>query len=118
MNISVTEKARQMLQSKLQSGQFLRVMVVEGGCAGLTYSAAIDRQMSEEDTVIQQIDNVRIVSEKSGLRYLDGLMIDYSDDLIAGGLRLTNANAKSTCSCGSSFRLAGFPVIEGGKCSK
>ena len=118
MNIIILEKARQMLENKLQPDQFLRVAVTEGGCAGLTYSADIDRQMKEGENVVLQSGDIRIVSDPESSRYLDGLTIDYSDDLISGGLQFTNANAGSTCGCGASFNLSGFPVIEDGKCGK
>lgn len=118
MKIIIQEKARKMLENKLEPGQFLRVGVTEGGCAGLTYSADIDREMNKGESIILQSGEIRIVSNPESSRYLDGLTIDYSDDLINGGLQFTNANAGSTCGCGASFNLSGFPVIENGKCGK
>ena len=118
MKIIIQEKAREMLEKKLKPGQFLRVAVTEGGCAGLTYSADIDRKMKEGESVILQSEDIQIVSAPESNQYLDGLTIDYSDDLINGGLQFTNANAGSTCGCGASFNLSGFPVIEDGKCGK
>ena len=118
MKIIIEEKAREMLKNKLEPGQFLRVAVAEGGCAGLTYSADIDREMKQGESVILQSGNIRLVSDPESSKYLDGLTIDYSDDLINGGLQFTNANAGTTCGCGASFNLAGFPIIEDGKCSR
>ena len=118
MNITILGKARQMLENKLEPGQFLRVGVTEGGCAGLTYSADIDRDMKEGESVILESGDIRIVSDPESSRYLDGLIIDYSDDLIYGGLQFTNTSAETTCGCGQSFNLAGFPVVEDGKCGK
>ena len=118
MKIIIQEKAREMLANKLEADQFLRVTVTEGGCAGLTYSADIDREMVKGENVILQSGDIRIVSDPESSQYLDGLIIDYSDDLIGGGLQFTNANAGNTCGCGASFNLAGFPVIENGKCGK
>lgn len=118
MKIIIQEKARKMLENKLEPGQFLRVAVSEGGCAGLTYDADIDREMKEGESVILQSGDIRIVSNPESSQYLDGLTIDFSDDLIGGGLQFTNANAGTTCGCGASFNLAGFPVIENGKCGK
>ena len=116
MKIIIQEKARQMLKNKLEPGQFLRVAVTEGGCAGLTYSADIDREMQTGESVVLQSGDIRIVSDPESSQYLEGLTIDYSDALIGGGLQFTNANAGTTCGCGASFNLAGFPVIEKGKC--
>jgi len=118
MKIIIQEKARKMLENKLEPGQFLRVGVAEGGCAGLTYNADIDREMKKDESVILQSGDIRIVSDPESLQYLDGLTIDYSDALIDGGLKFTNKNAGTTCGCGQSFNLAGFPVIDNGKCGK
>jgi iron-sulfur cluster assembly protein len=118
MNIIIQEKARKMLEDKLETGQFLRVAITEGGCAGLTYNADIDREMKQGESVVLESGDIRIVSDPESSRYLDGLTIDYSDALIGGGLQFTNANAGTTCGCGQSFNLAGFPVIDKGKCGK
>jgi iron-sulfur cluster assembly protein len=118
MKIIIQEKARKMLENKLEPDQFLRVTVAEGGCAGLTYNADIDQEMKQGETVVLESGDIRIVSDQESSRYLDGLTIDYSDALIGGGLQFTNANAGTTCGCGQSFNLAGFPVIENGKCGK
>ena len=118
MKINFQEKARDMLENKLEPGQFLRVTVAEGGCAGLTYDADIDREMKEGESVVLQNGDIKIVTDPESSRYLEGLTIDYSDDLIGGGLQFTNASAETTCGCGASFNLSGFPVIENGKCGK
>jgi iron-sulfur cluster assembly protein len=116
MNITITEKAETMLNNKLDPDQFLRVGVTEGGCAGLTYSAEISSEMKDDENVVHSIGKIRVVAEAESLKFLDGLVIDYSDDLINGGLQFTNGNTKTTCGCGQSFSLAGFPKIEGGPC--
>lgn len=119
MKIIIEEKAWEMLEKKLEPGQFLRIGVTEGGCAGLTYNADIAGEMKEGESVILQNGDIRIVSDHESSRYLDGLTIDYSDALIGGGLQFTNSSAGTTCGCGQSFNLAGFPVFENGsKCGK
>ena len=116
MNITIKEKAEAMLNSKLAPGQFLRVFVKEGGCAGLTYGAAIASELKDGESVVHAAGAIRIVTDEANGKFLDGLVIDYSDELINGGLQFTNANTKTTCSCGQSFNLIGFPKVEGGKC--
>lgn len=107
-----------MLAKKLAQEEFLRVTITEGGCAGLTYGAEVDWEMRDTERVIFTSGPVRIVADESVEQYLDGLTIDYSDDLIGGGLQFKNSKAKSTCGCGASFNLSGFPVIENGKCGR
>jgi iron-sulfur cluster assembly protein len=118
MNIIILDKARRVLENKMEPDQFLRVAVTEGGCAGLTYNADIDHQMKEDESVVLESGGIRIVSDPESSRYLDGLTIDFSDELIGGGLQFTNTSAETTCGCGASFNLAGFPVIENSKCGK
>ena len=119
MDIVITERAREVLVEKeVGAEKFLRVKIVEGGCAGLTYDAEIDSNLQGDESVIFQDANIRIVSDKKSHQYMDGLNVDYSDDLVSAGLRITNAKSVSTCGCGSSFNLSGFPVIENGKCAK
>ena len=116
MNITITEKAEAMLNNKLAAGQFLRVVVKEGGCAGLTYGAAIASEMKGGENVLHRAGTIRIVTDEASAKFLDGLVIDYSDELINGGLQFTNSNTKTTCSCGQSFNLAGFPKLGSGTC--
>jgi iron-sulfur cluster assembly protein len=117
MHITIKEMAEKMLNTKLAAGEFLRVTVTEGGCAGLTYAAAVGREEQDGDVTVLTQGAIRVVSDATSSKYLDGLVIDYSDDLFKGGLKLTNANTKSTCGCGSSFSLSGFPEIHKGACS-
>lgn len=117
MKIIINDNAEKMLKSKLKQGQFLRVAVTEGGCAGLTYTAEVAQGMDEGDSVVLEQGGIQVISDATSSKYLDGLVIDYSDDLFNGGLKFTNSNTKSTCGCGSSFSLSSFPEIQGGKCT-
>lgn len=104
--ISISDKARDKLAFMAKgSDQFLRVKVVGGGCSGLTYSATFDTQRKTEDQVVYSNDGVTVVSDNESIQYLNGLEIDYSDDLIKSGFRFINKNAKKTCGCGSSFSM-------------
>ena len=113
MDIKVTEKARLRLHDMGVSDEiFLRIGVKSGGCSGNSYDAVLDDNMQEVDDVYYTEDKLRIVSDKVSSIYLDGLTIDFSDDLIEPGFRLTNANAKGSCGCGSSFSTGDEPNVE------
>jgi len=104
MDIKVTDKAKtQLLGMGISDEIFLRIGVSSGGCSGNTYDATLDDNMSSVDEVYYSEDKLRIVSDKVSSVFLDGLTIDFSDDLIEPGFRLTNTNAKGSCGCGSSF---------------
>lgn len=117
MQITIMDKAREMLvRNNVGKDKFLRVTITKGGCAGLTYGAEFGTELRADESVIFQQEDIRIVSNAASMRYLDGLVIDFSDDLISGGLRFTNPHSGSTCGCGASFSLSSFPIKEGGGC--
>ena len=104
MDIRVTESAKlKLFEMGVSEYTFLRIGVKSGGCSGNTYDAVLDSNMSEVDEVYFSEGNLRIVSDKVSSVFLDGLTVDFSNDLIEPGFRLTNANAKGSCGCGSSF---------------
>jgi iron-sulfur cluster assembly protein len=45
-----------------------------------------------------------VVDPRTAL-YLKGTQLDYSTQLIAGGFKFSNPNAKASCSCGESFSV-------------
>ena len=104
MDIRVTESAKlKLFEMGVSEDTFLRIGVKSGGCSGNTYDAVLDSNMSEVDEVYFSEGNLRIVSDKVSSVFLDGLTVDFSNDIIEPGFRLTNANAKGSCGCGSSF---------------
>lgn len=113
--IHITEKAEKMLRSQgAGEKKFLRVIVKTGGCAGMTYDAEIDSQMSSDEKVLENHNGMDIVSNIESIPYLLGLVIDYSDDLITAGFRFNNESNESSCGCGASFGVAGFPELDRG----
>ena len=102
--IEVTEKALEELRGmELAEQAFMRIGVMPGGCSGMTYSAAIDTELDESDVILYDRDGIRVVTTGESVTLLDGLTIDYSDDLIRSGFRFKNPNACGSCGCGSSF---------------
>ena len=106
MAIQITEKALGELK-KLDIGddRVLRISVKPGGCAGMTYTAGIDDGIHEDDAVVFDSDGVCVVTQKVAAGFLEGLEIDYSDDLVRSGFRFMNANASGSCGCGESFSV-------------
>jgi len=104
MTINISDKAKEEFKSlKIRGDKFLRLEVVSGGCAGKTYGAGIDDNFSSDDVILFQDKDFKIVADIRSALYLNGLQIDYSDDLVSSGFRFTNPKAKKSCGCGSSF---------------
>lgn len=104
--IKITPVALHELVKLEATGEnFLRISVVPGGCSGMTYSAAIDNALSDDDQVVYEDGSLRVIADAGSSMFLDGLEIDFSDDLIASGFRFKNPKAKKGCGCGSSFAV-------------
>lgn len=88
----------------LPAGAFVRIGVVPGGCSGHTYSAVVDDQADPADVVLHESGTLRVATDPRSAVYLDGLQIDYSDDLIQSGFRFRNSKAGGSCGCGASFK--------------
>jgi iron-sulfur cluster assembly accessory protein len=78
--------------------------VQPGGCSGWLYHISFDQLLNPEDQVFD-IDNLQLVMDQETIKYINGLTIDYSEDLMGGGFRFHNPLATSTCSCGNSFSM-------------
>ena len=106
MPIQLSDKAKKELTNLEATGEsFLRISVVSGGCSGMTYSACIDNTLSDADQVLFEEASLRVVADQRSAGYLDGLQIDFSDDLISSGFRFKNPKAVKACGCGSSFAV-------------
>lgn len=87
------------------SDAVFRLGVKPGGCAELYYTMELDETIGIDDQV-QPCGNVRVVIDAESSPYLQGLKIDYIEDLMGGGFQFKNPNAASSCGCGNSFSLA------------
>lgn len=104
MIINISDKAkRELINLNIQGEKFLRLQVISGGCAGKTYEAGVDNNLTSDDVVLFQEEDFKVIADIKSAFYLNGLQIDYSDDLINSGFRFINPKAKKSCGCGSSF---------------
>jgi iron-sulfur cluster insertion protein len=111
--VVLTEKAAKQVQTIIAdqhaSGTteklYLRLRVVGGGCSGFQNKLDLDPQVNDKLDEKFHINGVDVVIDKRSLLYLDGVQIDFHDDLNKRGFSITNPNAKSTCGCGSSFSM-------------
>lgn len=87
-----------------QGGAFLRVAISGGGCNGLSYKLRFVEAPRKGDILVYSAGVTVVVDPKTAL-YLKGTVLDYSDQLVAGGFKFSNPNAKSSCSCGESFSV-------------
>ena len=110
--INITEKAaeevKRIVADQKSSGAealYLRMRVVGGGCSGFQHKLDLDPQVNDKLDVILNVHGVEVVVDKRSLLYLEGVTVDFHNDLNKRGFSVTNPSAKSTCGCGSSFSM-------------
>ena len=54
---------------------------------------------------IFESEGIKIVCDLQSWMYLKGTNVEYSDDMLNGGFKITNPNAERTCGCGTSFSV-------------
>lgn len=83
---------------------YLRIGLTSAGCAGLSYTLALESHLGPADQVFRHAD-WELVIDRQHLPHLSGLRVDYSEDLLGGSFRFDNPNAQRHCNCGQSFAL-------------
>lgn len=101
----VTDRAFERLAEigAATDGQALRVAVEGGGCSGFQYDIRLDTPA--EDDVILERSGQKVVVDSVSLPFLQGAVIDFTEELIGARFTIQNPNATSSCGCGTSFSM-------------
>ncbi|WP_415911122.1 HesB/IscA family protein [Oleiharenicola sp. Vm1] len=86
------------------AGDFLRIAITGGGCNGLSYKLRFVAEPRRGDILVRTAGAQVVVDPKTAL-YLKGTVLDYSHQMVGGGFKFANPNAKASCSCGESFSV-------------
>ncbi|MDX1977978.1 MAG: iron-sulfur cluster assembly accessory protein [Pseudanabaenaceae cyanobacterium bins.68] len=100
------------LQIQRNTTSPLVVGIKQGGCSGLSYTMDFAEQLQANDHEYD-CNGIRIVINDQFVAQLQGMELDYTEDLLGGGFRFRNPNAVKSCSCGTSFatpKEQGTPV--------
>ncbi len=92
------------LIARENQGSFLRIAITGGGCNGLSYKMKFVPEPRKGDILVRSAGVAVVVDPKTAL-YLKGTQLDYSHQMVAGGFKFSNPNAKASCSCGESFSV-------------
>src|SRR5438046_43666 len=109
MPINLTEAAAKEIRTIIKDQGLpeaetkLRVGVKGGGCSGFSYMLDLTEEPKGEMDEEIEVNGIKsLVDMKSNL-YLNGVEIDFKDEVMGRGFVFKNPNATSTCGCGSSF---------------
>ena len=85
-------KVRSLI-AREQKGEFLRIAITGGGCNGLSYKLRFTPEPKRGDILVRSAGVLALVVGKTAL-YLKGTVLDYSNELIAGGFKYSNPTLK------------------------
>lgn len=99
---SASVKIQDLLAEENNPSLNLRTFIQGGGCAGFNYGFMFDREINEDDFIIN-VGAWKVLVDSMSMAYLDGAEIDYKEELMGSSFVINNPNATTTCGCGSSF---------------
>ena len=107
--VHLTDKAagevKRILDEKSMSEKTgLRLSLKGGGCSGMTYVLDFAEEGQPTDTELES-QGVRLLIDETAVPFLQGLQIDFVDDLLNRGFKFENPNAAHSCGCGTSFSV-------------
>jgi iron-sulfur cluster assembly protein len=109
MAIQLSESAAKEIKTIIQQQGLdeaqtrLRVGVKGGGCSGFSYMLDLTEEPKGETDEELESNGVKILCDMKSYLYLNGVEIDFKDEVMGRGFVFKNPNASSTCGCGSSF---------------
>ena len=101
---NAVSKVNNIMQERGEDEAGLRISVMGGGCSGFQYSMAFDKEVREDDRVVEY-DGFKVLVDQKSLLYLMGTQLDYVEGLNGSGFKFNNPTARGTCGCGESFHV-------------
>ena len=82
----------------------VRVGVVSGGCAGMSYVMEYAIDSNPNDEVIED-KGVKVFVDAGAVMYLLGTEMDYKKEELSSSFVFKNPNETERCGCGESFKI-------------
>ena len=106
--VALTERAvskvKEIIEAQVPRPAGLRIAVVGGGCSGFSYSMNFEDNPDMLDKTYDS-DGFKVFVDQASLLYLENVEMDFVDTLEGSGFKFNNPQVKSTCGCGSSFKV-------------
>lgn len=108
--INLTEKAVSALKDIIKDQELpesiaVRLGVEGGGCSGFSYAMGFDEDKPTEKDEVLEIEGIPFYVDRKSVLYLEGIVVDFHEDLMQRGFVFQNPNATGTCGCGTSFSV-------------
>lgn len=105
--VRLTEAAAERVKGIIEAGDkpYLRVGVVNGGCAGMEYVLDYAAAPEKFDELVED-QGVQILVAADAVMFLLGSEIDYETTRLASKFVFRNPNQTDACGCGESVTIA------------
>ena len=108
--ISITDEAATALRNIIADQSFpenvaVRLGVEGGGCSGFSYAMNFDEEGPTDKDEVLNLDGIKFYVDRKSVLYLEGIIVDFHEDLMQRGFVFKNPNATGTCGCGQSFSV-------------
>jgi iron-sulfur cluster assembly protein len=104
--VTLTDAAAARVREIMEGGAkpYLRVGVVNGGCAGMEYTLAYAEAPEKFDEEVED-HGVRILVAADAIMFLLGAEIDYEVGRLSSKFVFRNPNQTDACGCGESVTI-------------
>lgn len=106
--MSLTEAAaarvREIMAASDEPLVGLRVGVKNGGCAGMSYTMEMARDVQPLDEVVED-QGVKMLIDPKAILFLLGTQMDYQESKLSSGFTFNNPNQTAACGCGESVTI-------------
>ncbi len=104
--VTLSDAAAARVQEIIAKGDkpYLRVGVVNGGCAGMEYKLDYAEAPEQFDELVED-KGVRILVKADAVLFLLGSEIDYETTRLASRFVFRNPNQTDACGCGESVTI-------------
>ncbi|MEC4812688.1 MAG: iron-sulfur cluster assembly accessory protein [Scytonema sp. PMC 1069.18] len=102
LSVAAAREISRLKSKQQQTNVKFRLAVKPGGCSGWYYEMSFDDATHLGDRVFE-CHGIQVAIDPESVEYVNGMTVDYSEDLMGGGFRFHNPQADSTCGCGNSF---------------
>jgi len=107
LDIQLTDAACERIRAMLTEGgkTAVRLSLREAGCSGLEYVFGYADSPETDDIVVAFEGFDLFVDSADYDRAMQGLIIDFQQDMLSSAFVFQNPNKKGECGCGKSFTV-------------
>lgn len=104
--VILSEDAKRRIDEVCKDGEFLRVLLIGGGCHGFSYKFDLDSNLFSDDFTIKNDDGVvRFAMKEVFVSKIKTFRVDFVKTISASYFVLESLNFETKCGCGTSFSL-------------